>query len=787
LSPVPGTAARRLSLLASGLAVFALVGTLLSAPVQAATAPPPVNQAAAAQQCAMSFGLPNSTDAATAASLMQGRVNLGRYGSFTLAANPTWRPVSTLDSSGDSYMHALYYLLPLLREGVRTNNTAMLVRFYTVLADWIKDNPATGPTRSLAWNLPMVVGYRALALTCAAAVPGNATVWLRQALYSTGAWLAWPANYDGSNNASLHQSMGLLAIGAAIGRPDWERIAVSRISSLAVRLIKNDGSDGEGAPAYAVDNYQWFIDAAERIRRAGLVVPSTLSRVTLVPAFLAQAVRPDGKLEALGDTTPAPLPAGLWTGTAAEWTATGGQSGTPPTSTYATYAGGYVFGRSGWGTQQPYSQETFYSVRFGPRSGIVHAHDDSGALTLYSQGSELLFDVGQWRYSYGATRNYVVSRAAHNVVVVDGVARSTYPAPTLVNASTGDFDVTTVVDRGYRGVTLTRTIVYDRAQNLFVVWDRLVSAASVKASQQWGLGPDRGTTVTPDMVSSTGAGANVSLLFTGGSDGQDVVSGAKAPWRGWNSSAYGQLSPAPSVRSTQFGSHLSWVTVIAPRAAGVSDAGLTATSTSTDSSATVGITTPAGGTTWLALTNSSAAVTAAPGTVPATVSIAPRLLKQGSPLFVRASSLVPGEPVSLERQDGGVWSSVASGVASAAGTVGWRIVPTSSGAYRVVSSAGPTAAVPVVVAMTPGPVTGLVVTTSHRSVTVRWRPPASNGGLPISGYIITVAGMRVVVPPTTFAALFTVVPARSQPVSVVAGNALGAGAPAATRVWVASS
>ncbi len=290
-----------------------------------------------------------------------------------------------------------------------------------------------------------------------------------------------------------------------------------------------------------------------------------------------------------------------------------------------------MFGRSGWGTQQPYSQETFYSVRFGPRSGIVHAHDDSGALTLYSQGSELLFDVGQWRYSYGATRNYVVSRAAHNVVVVDGVARSTYPAPTLVNASTGDFDVTTVVDRGYRGVTLTRTIVYDRAQNLFVVWDRLVSAASVKASQQWGLGPDRGTTVTPDMVSSTGAGANVSLLFTGGSDGQDVVSGAKAPWRGWNSSAYGQLSPAPSVRSTQFGSHLSWVTVIAPRAAGVSDAGLTATSTSTDSSATVGITTPAGGTTWLALTNSSAAVTAAPGTVAATVTVAPRLLKQRLP------------------------------------------------------------------------------------------------------------------------------------------------------------
>ncbi len=785
VKPVPRRVARRLTLLVTGLAVAALTASLLAVPATAATAPPAVNQAAAAQQCAMSFGLPNSTDAATAAALMQGTVNLGRYGTFTLAANPTWAPVSTLDSSGNDYMHALYYLLPLLREGVRTNNTAMLVRFYTVLADWVRDNPASASTRGHAWDEGIVVGFRALVLTCAAAVPGNATAWLRQALYTTGAWLI--THYTSVNNVGLHQSMGLLAIGATIGRPDWENFAVSRIGALAVRLIKDDGSDGEGAPAYAVDNYQWFLQGAERIRRAGLTVPAALGRVSLVPAFLAQAVRPDGKLEALGDTSPVPLVPGLWTGTAAEWTATGGQSGTPPTSTFATFAGGYVFGRSGWGTQQPYPQETFYSVRFGPRSGVPHAHDDSGALTLYSKGSELLFDVGQWRYSYGATRNYVVSRAAHNVVVVEGAARSSWPSPTLVNATTGDFDVVTVVDRGYRGVTLTRTIAYDRAQDLFVVWDRLVSATSVKASQQWGLGPDRGTTVAPDMVSSTGPGANVSLLFTGGSDGLDVVKGATSPMRGWNSSGYGQLSPAPSVRSTQFGTHLSWVTVIVPRAAGVSDAGLTATSTSNDTSATVGITTPSAGTTWLALTNTSASVTAEPAPAPAALIVAPQLVKQGSPLFVRGSGLVPGETATLERQDAGAWSTVATGVVSAAGTVAWRVIPPSSGSYRVESSAGPTAAVPVTVARTAGPPTGLTVTTSHRSVVVRWQPPVDNGGLPITGYIVRVGSVRVVVPPTTFAALFTMVPAGSQPVSVVAGNPLGAGAAAATRVWVASS
>ncbi len=138
----------------------------------------------------------------------------------------------------------------------------------------------------------------------------------------------------------------------------------------------------------------------------------------------------------------------------------------------------------------------------------------------------------------------MVSRAAHNVVVVDGVKR-TRPRPELHTARVGDLDLTTVVDRGYQGVTLTRTIAYDRVEDVVLVWDRLDSPTPVRASQQWGLGRDRSVRLDADAVHTNGPGANVSMLFTSGGAPLDLARGRNKPMRGWNSLAYGEISPAP--------------------------------------------------------------------------------------------------------------------------------------------------------------------------------------------------------------------------------------------------
>ena len=166
-----------------------------------------------------------------------------------------------------------------------------------------------------------------------------------------------------------------------------------------------------------------------------------------------------------------------------------------------------------------------------------------------------------------------------------------------------------MVDRGYQGVTLTRTIAYDRVEDVVLVWDRLDSATPVRASQQWGLGRDRSVRLDADAVHTNGPGANVSMLFTSGGAPLDLAMGRNKPMRGWNSLAYGELSPAPSVRATQKGTSLSWLTVLAPRADGVAGSTVAATASVSSAAASVLLRTADGSAT-INLDNSSGSRTA---------------------------------------------------------------------------------------------------------------------------------------------------------------------------------
>ena len=766
------TAVRRLT-----AALGALLGAALTASVVPATPAQAAftlraDQVAAAAQCGV--GLGNSEKGGgtrKARALLAGRADLDEYGWFHLAANPRWKPVSTLDSSGNGHMHSLNYLLPLLRRGVAGGHQDMLDRFYFLLRDWVRDNKPGGPTSRYAWGPPIYEGFRAQVLVCAAAGPRGQQPWLLNALKKHGEMMADSRRYEGINNASLHQSMGLYAIGATLGRPAWRRLAIERERTLAVRLIHDDGSDEEGALTYAVNNYRWFRHAAERLRVAGDPVPPELLRTERIPGFIAAATRPDRRVEALGDTSPYPLNPSHWIGTAAEFAATGGASGAPPADTFASFAGGYVFGRSGWGSEKrPLADETYFSVRAGQGEHVPHAHDDSGSVTLYSHGSPLLLDTGQWRYTYGTTRSFVVSRAAHNVIVVDGVQRSR-PRPELRTARVDGLDLTTVVDRGYSGVTLTRTVAYDRVEDVVLVWDRLRSATPVRASQQWGLGRDRSVRVDADAVHTSGPGANVSMLFTSGGAPLDVAKGRKKPMRGWNSEAYGELSSAPSVRATQKGTSLSWLTVLTPRADGVGASTVSATAAVSASNASVLLRT-AGGSATVNLDGISGSRTPPTAVTPAAVPTADIVLA-GSTTTVRGAGLVPSAPVSLETLPVGAvaWSPVATGTASAAGTVELSAPVPATADFRVVSGSGASAPVRVTAAVAPAAPTNVVATpTGNGQVTVTWDPPTDTGGAPLTQFGIRVDAKRVAVPAGARTAVVSGVRAGSRVAKVRAFN-----------------
>jgi hypothetical protein len=612
---------RRPALLVStGVAAAALVATLVgplgaSTPARAASAPtttnvkttdygnragssvlPNVNRAQA--QCDLGITRARSTDASLAKQIMAGRVPIEKYGTVVIPQNPSWKPQSGLDSSGDAHMSSLHYLMPLLREGVRSGNPAMVDRFYLLIRDWSLNNRLgmKHPPNAAAWQ-PIYTGYRMQVIGCALAGPRGNELWLRQLAAVHANYVTTYRSSLASNNTGIQLAMGQYVIGCAMQNAGWRSAARSRLSTLASKLVFSDGSTNEGAVSYAKSDWQWFNESAQRIALCGEKAPSALARVDDVPEFVAHAIRPDGRYEALGDTSPERASTSLFKGTLAEWPASKGVSGKHPKATFRRFEGGFVFGRSGWGTtSRPFTDQTFYSVRTGKGrgAGVFHAHADAGSVTFYANGSEQLYDTGQWKYQYGSTRDYVMGRNAHNVVTASGGGYTTSRAPAVTRSnSTASRDLVTLTDTGYRSnkITLTRTIMYSRAGEYLVIWDNAGSSKKDSKgrrirrtfTQHWQLAPGRSTTVEPDRISTDGKGGNTTLVWVGPRPSLTVANGWTSPRMGWVSQSYGDLTPAPMARATREGTGANWVTVVIPRRAGVPSSAVSATGRVVDS------------------------------------------------------------------------------------------------------------------------------------------------------------------------------------------------------------
>ncbi len=243
--------------------------------------------------------------------------------------------------------------------------------------------------------------------------------------------------------------------------------------------------------------------------------------------------------------------------------------------------------------------------------------------------------------------------------------------------------------------------------------------------------------------------------------------------RGWNSQAYGELAPSPSLRATQKGTSLSWLTVIAPRAADVPASDVSATASVSQSAATVALTSPTGSAT-VNLDDAGGSRTAFGPVTPVAVPTADIVLA-GSSTVIRGTGLPPGDSARLEVLPEGAlaWSPAGDATAGAAGTVEIPVTATSTADYRVVSGLTASAPVHVTAAVAPQPVGGLTATPSGRGqVTVAWTPPADTGGAPLTRYVVKVAGREQVLPPTATSVEFSGVVAGTRDVTVRAVNAV---------------
>jgi hypothetical protein len=265
----------------------------------------------------------------------------------------------------------------------------------------------------------------------------------------------------------------------------------------------------------------------------------------------------------LGDTAlkrPISVP-GTWT----EFTSSKGETGTPPPTNIAVYARGFAFARTGWGETRPYSDEVVLTMRFGP-GRAYHGHDDGGSVTLYGYGSRLLLDPGKnsWHSKSGTWPVWVASRAAHNVVTVDGLAYTRSARTTMSHSTGARYAFFSASNPGYSGVTNKRTVLFSRLGGYVIVDDRLSSSVRRTYRQLWHLHEDADPAVTTNRVRTRGPEGNVEIVQLVTGHTTKIVRGRTTPRQGWLTYDYQTVIPAPVVEQVKSGLSARYLTLLVP-------------------------------------------------------------------------------------------------------------------------------------------------------------------------------------------------------------------------------
>lgn len=449
---------------------------------------------------------PVVADVARAESVMNGKVDLGKFGSYSLAEDPDWGYQSTTDLAGNRGINSLDWLSPVIQQGLAKNDQKMLARARALIYSWSAARPVTRPFGDS--DQPLIAGKRLIALNCAGellsdpVIKGIATAESARAVAMISSWGA-------VNNTDLNGYAGLLFNACFTGDEIQKQAMTQQLNKVAQMLVNRDGSDTEGSPAYA--NYTaMLMSQAITIMDACNVNSDILSsRRDELLKFVAYTIRPDFVWETLGDSTTERLARYANAPTSPlYWAASKGGTGIAPVETYSIYpVGGYLFARSGW---MPTS--TFYSLRARPQ-GLMspHVHDDATSFTLFSQGVQWIADPGPYRYDDSAIRKNIVKRMAHSSLEVQGI-RTVSKGGFVKTSTTPESDTTCVRDNPTSQITMTRCVQYVRTTDTFVISDRLIDrrkARSPKATwiQRW--------QIPPGVIVSTLAGSNGFALSSG--------------------------------------------------------------------------------------------------------------------------------------------------------------------------------------------------------------------------------------------------------------------------------
>lgn len=489
-----------------------------------------------------------------------------------------WKADPYKQVSWRMWFHSLRWLGSL----INASDDAGLARAVAVAQDWVRDNPypwaadpvALEPTMHRTNTLLCL--RQALAQQAGGMLPAE-HAWIDAALRDHARSLE--AHFSKRGNHGTDEAVALLGVGCTLHLPEYTDLAVTRLGNYLNGSIDPEGATDEQATGYGYFNRTLWASAHERMARCAPDSPTTQvigERVSLLLEFLAHATTPLGPFHQIGNTQfvrESPIK-----GTPQEYAATGGAEGTPPDDRVKVYSGGFVFGRSGWGTEQkPFAKQSAYSLRFGPQRAL-HGHDDHTAITWQARGYEILRDTGYGEYTRDKWEAYAKSPEAHNQLVVSGQGAAMETRLTRSDTRsgfgadrTGTADSFSFADQPVAGVERARDIIVLSNPDLVVTVDRATTRDRRTFTQYWHLPANRQVTVGSDRRSVTAivSDTRATVLQLPYRDEPmpagtaTSIAGSTDPIRGWYWRNIFQRRPAPTVTFTAAGTSAAMFTAVA--------------------------------------------------------------------------------------------------------------------------------------------------------------------------------------------------------------------------------
>lgn len=495
--------------------------------------------------------------------LLSGRVIMSPHPEWSLPPEIDWAADPFRDVNWRSQYHMLRWLDPLRRAAARGDDEAFAM-WLRYVRDWVHSNPRDNPAHEWVWS-DMVDGIRAIQLCLAAPLVRDRSPedlgWLEQTIIDHAEFMADPANLGHSNHA-MHQHEALFVCGRTLGDERFTDLAVSRFDQLLAEQYDEQGVNAEGAIAYHYNNYLWYERALRRFDAEGFERPAAAARHARAPEEIAHATRPDGTFVGIGDTdggTPKAIGSPL-----TDYVSSAGSDGEPPSDLLKIYDQGYLFARSGWGeTERNFDEETFFSVSFG-KSDRVHGHPDGGSLTFSADTVNWIVDPGKYQYGRSIERTHMLARFSHSLVSLDGLRPRKGATVSLLRESVTEraYDVL-FSDDSFRGIGLTRRVIYSVSGDYLVVIDHVRSPKEITAHQRWQLGPHVNAALSRHRVELTSGDHRAVLAYVGTATDLDQVTGSEKPFDGWVATGWKKKAPATAVTATKSGTNFRFITVIA--------------------------------------------------------------------------------------------------------------------------------------------------------------------------------------------------------------------------------